>query len=266
MKKTESLIHKDSKVKIGADGLIGNTIIVIYGGTKKSPLVANADFLLSEKSAGTKDMLATLDESSRNLLIITKNLKDISSNILKGKGTLATLLNDPTLPQNIKFAMSDLKSTMANFKTTSVQGEKVLKNLVDFSSRFNKEGTLVNDLVTDTVVFNNLRGSVTELNKTLNTISAFSDNIKKASEALNEKDNTAGVLLHDEQVASHLKSIINNLDSASHKLDEDLQAIQHNFLFRRYFKKKGLKQDPIKVCTKFACCFNSTSLCKGNSL
>jgi phospholipid/cholesterol/gamma-HCH transport system substrate-binding protein len=238
-RKVQRLIHKDSKVKIGSDGLIGNTIIVIYGGTKTSALVTNGDFLFSEKSAGTKDMLATLDESNKNLLIITKNLKDISNKILNGQGTLTTLLNDPDLPQKIVLSVSDLKSTMANFKTTSVQSKKVLKNLVDFSSRFNKEGTLVNDLVTDTIIFNNLRSSVFELNKTMNTISTFSDNIKKASDALNEKDNTAGVLLHDEEVASHLKSTINNLDSASHKLDEDLKAIQHNFLFRRYFKKKA---------------------------
>ena len=178
-KKVQRLIHKDSRVKIGSDGLIGNTIIIIYGGTKTSPLITNQDFLLSEKSAGTKDMLATLDESNKNLRIVTNNLKDISNNILKGKGTITTLLNDPDLPENIKFTVSDLKSTMANFKTTSVQSEKVLKNLVDFSSRFNKEGTLVNDLVTDTIIFNNLRSSVFELNKTMNTISAFSDNIKR---------------------------------------------------------------------------------------
>jgi len=238
-KKVQRFIHKDSKVKIGSDGLMGNTIIIIYGGTRKSPPVTNQDLLLSEKPAGTQEMLASLNESSKNLLVITNNLKDISNNILKGKGTLNTLINDSTLPKNIKFTISDLKSTIANFKTTSVQSEKMMKNLVDFSAHFNKEGTLPNDLVTDTTVFNNLRSTVSKLRTTMDTISAFSYNIKKASDALNEKENTAGELLHDQQVASHLKSIINNLDSASHKLDEDLQAIQHNFLFRRYFKKKA---------------------------
>src|ERR1700690_2587765 len=56
-KKVEGFIHKDSKVKIGSDGLMGNTIIIIYGGTKQSPLVTSQDILLSEKSAGTQEML-----------------------------------------------------------------------------------------------------------------------------------------------------------------------------------------------------------------
>ena len=56
---------------------------------------------------------------------------------------------------------------------------------------------------------------------------------------MNDKENTTGELLHDEQVASQLKSMIKNLDSASHNLNEDIEAIKHNFLFRGYFRKKA---------------------------
>jgi phospholipid/cholesterol/gamma-HCH transport system substrate-binding protein len=35
---------------------------------------------------------------------------------------------------------------------------------------------------------------------------------------------------------------LQNLQSASKKLDEDLEALQHNFLLRGFFKKKA-KQD-----------------------
>ena len=50
------------------------------------------------------------------------------------------------------------------------------------------------------------------------------------------------MLLNDEQSANKIKGTLQNLQSASKKLDEDLEALQHNFLLRGFFKKKA-KQD-----------------------
>jgi len=64
------------------------------------------------------------------------------------------------------------------------------------------------------------------------------DNMEAASAKLKENDNPLGALLHDEETAKNLKEMIDNLNTASEKLNEDLEAVQHNFLFRGYFKKK----------------------------
>ncbi len=47
------------------------------------------------------------------------------------------------------------------------------------------------------------------------------------------------MLLNDEQAAGYLKTTLNNLQSGTKKLDENMEALQHNFLFRRFFKKKA---------------------------
>ena len=39
--------------------------------------------------------------------------------------------------------------------------------------------------------------------------------------------------------AASLKQTLKNLETGSKKLDEDLEALQHNFLFRKYFRKKA---------------------------
>jgi phospholipid/cholesterol/gamma-HCH transport system substrate-binding protein len=36
-----------------------------------------------------------------------------------------------------------------------------------------------------------------------------------------------------------MKGIIENLNSGSQKLDDDLEALQHNFLFRGFFRRKA---------------------------
>ena len=237
-KRVNELIHQNSKVRLSSDGLMGNRIVIIYGGTKDSPLVTETDHLTTEKSTDTKDMLATLDATNKNLLVITNNLKEVSNKILTGKGTIANLLNDSLLPENLKLTARDLKYAVADFKKVSGKTENVMDNIDDFTNQLNKQGTLMHDLVTDTIVFNNLRGSIGQLKVTMNSIASFSDNIKNASDALNDKNKITGVFLHDEQKALQLKSMIKNLDSASHKLDEDLEAVRHNFLLKGYFKKK----------------------------
>ncbi len=73
---------------------------------------------------------------------------------------------------------------------------------------------------------------------TLQLQKIFANDIKNATARLNKKNNAVGDLLNDEELAVRLKSTITNLDSASKNLNEDLIAMQHNFLLRGYFRKK----------------------------
>jgi phospholipid/cholesterol/gamma-HCH transport system substrate-binding protein len=63
--------------------------------------------------------------------------------------------------------------------------------------------------------------------------------LKTVGDKLNQKDNGVGVLLNDSETAATMKTTLKNLESSSKKLDEDLEALQHNFLLRRFFKKKA---------------------------
>jgi phospholipid/cholesterol/gamma-HCH transport system substrate-binding protein len=51
----------------------------------------------------------------------------------------------------------------------------------------------------------------------------------------------AGVMLHDEAAGAQLKSTISNLSSSSKKLDEDLQALQYSWPFKKGIKKAKKK-------------------------
>ncbi|HPU95228.1 MAG TPA: MCE family protein, partial [Candidatus Gracilibacteria bacterium] len=62
--------------------------------------------------------------------------------------------------------------------------------------------------------------------------------VNNLNRAITTSNSPAGVLLSDKEAAAHLQETMKNLESGSKKLDEDLEALQHNFLFRGYFKNK----------------------------
>lgn len=227
-KKAQQYIRKDAMIKLSSDGLIGNKILVIYGGTEKYPEIQEGDTLGVEKTFTSEDMINTLQENNVNIKAITDDFKTISKTLVAGEGTIGKLLTDSSVYSNINAATASLQSA-------SAKADLLVNSLADFSSNLNKKGTLANELTTDTVVFNSVKASVLQLQQIADTAMVFVTNLKLAG---NNTNSTVGVLLHDEESGARLKETIKNLESSSKKLDEDLEAAQHNFLLRRYFKDK----------------------------
>jgi len=228
-KKTQQYIRKDAKVKISSDGFIGNKILVIYGGTEQFAPVNDGDTLEVEKTFTTEDMINTLQENNKNILAITNDFKTLSKKLVEGEGTLGKLLNDNTVYVNINAATLSLQRA-------TEKADQIAGSLAVFSENLNKKGTLANELTTDTVVFNSLKVSVLQLRQIADTASVFITNLKQLG---NNPNTSIGVLLHDEETGARLKATIRNLESGSKKLDEDLEAAQHNFLLRGFFKDKA---------------------------
>ena len=226
--KARKYIRKDAKVKISSDGFIGNKILVIYGGTEQSYAVEEGDTLGVEKSFSSEDMINTFQENNKNLLAITNDFKIISSKLAAGEGTIGKLLNDNAVYENINAATASLQSA-------SAKAQQLVSSLAEFSSGLNKKGTLANELITDTVIYNSVQASVMQLQQIADTATVFINNLKLAG---SNPNSPIGVLLLDENAGTRIKETIKNLESSSVKLDEDLEAAQHNFLLRGYFKKK----------------------------
>jgi len=227
--KAKPFISSDSKVKLSSDGLIGNRILVIYGGTESAARIVAGDTLTVEKTFSSEDMLNTLQKNNENILAITGNFKTLSDKLVQGEGSIGKLLTDNSVYDNINAATASLQ-------LASQKAQLLTKTLADFSASLNNEGSLVHSLTTDTVVFNSLKTSVLQLQQMADTASVFVSSIKK--DAANP-NSSLGILLKDADAGTDLKQTIKNLESSSQKLDEDLEALQHSSLLKRYFKKKA---------------------------
>jgi len=230
--KVKQYIHQDSKAKIGSDGLIGNKIVVIYGGTAGSPQVQEDSKLTAEGGLDPEQIMTTLQANNKNLLEITGNFKVITERLSSGKGSVGKLLTDESVYNDLNAAMMSLKSATLHANTIS-------KDLSAYTERLKTKGSLADDLVSDTILFSRLRATVSQMNTVAGKANDIVENLSQASSQINNSKTPVGTLLHDEHAANDLKATLKNLSSGSAKLDENMEALQHNFLFRGFFRRKA---------------------------
>lgn len=231
----QKYIRKDAKAKVSSEGFIGNKNVVIYDGNPNVPQVDDGDTLRVEPALSTEEIMETLQVNNKNLASITEDFKTVSRKIANGEGALGAILTDSSMAENLRSILISLQSTSANTA-------RVSSSLAQFSSKLNTEGSLANEVLTDTVVYSNLKRTMSELMETTTHAAEVTENLNKASENLNSRDNALGLLLNDEETARQLKETMKNLNSSTAKLDENMEALQHNFLFRGYFKKKAKRE------------------------
>ncbi len=227
-------IRKDALAEIGSESFIGNKLIVIKGGSSDVPAIENGDALQAAEAGGLDAMMATLQVNNKNLVEITRNFGEISSRIARGEGAMGAMLSDSLMAVQIKQMINNLNQTAANTATAS-------NALNQLTTKLNAEGTLINDLLTDTVVYGNLRGAVAELQGITQTASALVTNLNQTAGKLDDKDNAVGVLLNDPEAAESIRQTLINLEESTEKLDQNMEALQHNFLFRGFFRKQAKK-------------------------
>jgi phospholipid/cholesterol/gamma-HCH transport system substrate-binding protein len=223
-------IKKDAIATIGSDGLVGNMIINIIPGKGSEPSVEPGDKIQSQNKIRTEDMLNTLSVTNKNAATLTENLLVITNKIIDGKGTMGALLNDSIMSK-------DLKETIYNLKTTSKKTSQTVTNLnkliTSLEDKNNVIGVLKDPEVANKIrnMVTNLDQSTTDLNKVITNLNATILNIKEGKGAIN-------YLSNNPELVQNIDSTMTNINKASYKLNENLEALKHNFLFRGYFRKQ----------------------------
>ncbi|MCH7409885.1 MlaD family protein [Belliella sp. DSM 111904] len=228
--KSKDYIRKDSKATISSDGLIGNKIIVIYGGTSQAPVVENGDRLVSEMPLDTDKMMETLQENNNNLVSITNDLKVLTGKIAEGEGIIGAVLTDSTLAMNFR-------NMMVSLEKTAVKSNQMANDLAKLSANLNQEGNLVHDLLTDKEIYGNLQKSIVDLQSTADNAKEMTSNLNAVTNKLNSTDNAVGTLLNDAEFNNTLKSTMVNIDSSTMNLNRGLEALEYTWPFRRGFKR-----------------------------
>jgi phospholipid/cholesterol/gamma-HCH transport system substrate-binding protein len=233
--KQNEFIKEDATAFIGSDGLVGNKIVVIRPGSGSTSIQDN-DTINSLSPTDTQDLINIAKDVGSNTRSLTDDLKLITSKINKGQGVVGELLNEGELSHDLRETINSLRLASQNTNQATLD----LKKLV---SEINNGEGLVTKLIKDSTyaaTFNNALKNVAEVGV---NAKVMSEDLKEVVSKFNDENNAIGVLLADSTFANKLRTTLNNAQSASAKLDQNMEALRHNFLFRGYFRKQKKEQE-----------------------
>ncbi|WP_315816699.1 MlaD family protein [Paraflavitalea speifideaquila] len=179
-RKAHEYIRKDAKARISAEGLIGNKLIVLYGGTQGAGAIAGGESLQAEEALNPEEMMATLQTNNKNLVAITTDFKTISKRLLEGEGSLGAMLKDETLYKDLQVTITSLRTAVARMHAAARNSEQLTGSIADYTAQLKTPGTLAGDLITDTLVMTNLLTSVEQINLATAQANAFMHSLRNA--------------------------------------------------------------------------------------
>lgn len=228
--KTADFIRKNAIATIGSDGLVGSMVVNIIPGKGESPYVITNDTIVSYSKIGTDEMLSTLNVTNENAALLTADLLKITNKILEGKGTLGVLIADTTMAENIKETIDKLKATSQGTSNTMYNLNKVIAK-IDMEESV--AGVLLNDTLAGQqirLVLDNLEQSSKEINSVTEDLGGMIAEIKNGKGTLN-------YLTTDEELVRDIDSTMKYIKESTFKLNQNMEALKHNFFFRGYFNK-----------------------------
>lgn len=222
-------IKKNAIATITSDGLVGNMIINIIPGKGEGLSVQSGDEINTYSRIRTDDILETLNVTNENAALLTADLLKITKEITQGKGTVGLLINDTLMAKDLKETMYYLKITG---KGTAASVQNLNKLIASLEDRNNVVGVLK-----DTAVASNIKEIVLSLDRSSKEMEKVITNLNETITNIKEGKGALNYLSNDPKLVKQIDSTMTNLNQASLKLNEDLEAMKHNFLLRGYFKK-----------------------------
>ncbi len=233
-------IARDCQARVSSDGLIGSRIVVLYGGSAEAPRLEEGDELEVGVALSTDDIMRVFQENNENLLAITTDLKGISGDLAKGRGTLGRLLEDELMSTQVA-------ETVTSLSLASEEARTMGASMSSFAGKLNREGTLPGDLVNDTTSYAALTRTVTSLEQAGARASTMVDGL---ATAVDDPLSPLGTLLRDRAAGADLKQTLEQVNQGSALLSEDLEALQHTFPLKGYFRRQARKAEKAEKAEK----------------
>ncbi len=246
MNDARKFIRKDAITSVSIDGLVGSALLNIKQSNGKKAMIEAGDLLLSENVTGTSDLIANLGNTNDDLAAFVQELLSISKKISSGPGMVTRLIQDSIMANNTQ-------QIIANLNTVSNHSVKMAEKLEESIDQIKQGQGMINQLLYDTSIISSLKHLATNLDRgisgkvdtimqqlaeTSHNLSRSSEDISKISEGILHGEGAVSQLLYDPEIALTLQRTLDNVEKGTAKFDQDMEALQHNFLFRRYFRKQ----------------------------
>ncbi len=227
---TGKFIKKDAIATVGTDGLVGSMVVNILPGKLDLESIAPGDTIESYSRIGADDMLSTLNVTNENTALLTSDLLKITNKILEGKGTLGVMVSDSTLAKNIKQTLLNLQETS---KQTTIAMNKINREL----DQINIDESLAGTILKDTLSRNRMENIIKKLDSSSSNIEGITKNVETIIQKIDNGEGALNYLTQDPDLVKNIDTTLFNIKQSSIKLNENMEAMRSNFLFRGYFRR-----------------------------
>ncbi|HEY9009231.1 MlaD family protein [Ohtaekwangia sp.] len=223
-------IAKNATAYIGSDGLVGNKIVVVRPGDAAHH-IEDYDTINAASPTDTQDLINIAKDVGQNTRSLTNDLQVISKKVKDGEGVVGELLNDGAFAQDLRQTVSSLRTAGANMNRATAELNVLVAEIQHGDGVFNK-------LIYDTTLAGTFNTAIVNVKQVSSHASKIATDLQEVAAKINSHDNALGLLLADTTFAKRMEHTLINAENASGKLDENMEALQHNFLLRGYFRKK----------------------------
>ncbi|MFO7674626.1 MAG: MlaD family protein [Lutibacter sp.] len=223
-------MKKNAVAAVGSDGLVGSMVINIVPGKEVSEALKPGDTIQSYNKTSTTDMLETLNTTNDNAAKLTSDLLKITTAIKEGKGTIGMLIEDAEMASDVKQTVSNLKTASANTSATVLELKKIIRAV-------NYDESLAAVLLSDTASANKMKSIIENIEQSSLDIDAVIANLNSVILDVKNGKGTVNYMINDTILVNNIDETMKNVKEGSIRLNENMEALKHNFLFRGYFRK-----------------------------
>jgi phospholipid/cholesterol/gamma-HCH transport system substrate-binding protein len=226
---SDAVVRTDSQAAIKFTGLMGQNYVSIGFGSPSAPKVVEGAVLETIEQPDLNAIMAKLNNAATGIQNLTKsftgakidnllgpltdfmkqnsapitatiaNIKNVSSQIAAGQGTIGKLIYDQSLYDSAMVTVTNLQDTIATARDTVASAREVLDNVR------NGQGT-IGKLLTDETLYDSTAASMTNLNQILLKI--------------NHGQGTVGKLVNNQEFYKNAKLSLQKLDKATDSLED----------------------------------------------
>ncbi len=253
-----SHIHKDSKVIIGSQGLMGAKVVKVLPGDVLGGTLAENDTLETIEQVEIDDIIREVNSVSEDIGIVSSELASITRKINRGDGVFGKLFTDTSITTALDKTLLNFAKITENFNIISEKisrGEGVVgklfadttlssdmntagQNIDQIASNLSEITTMINSgegvfskLFTDTTLTSNLYYTSKNLQTT-------TENLMVLTAALNNDSSALNLLINDPSFADSLEIMIERLNIGIIEATEAAEAIQRSGIIKIGGKKK----------------------------
>jgi phospholipid/cholesterol/gamma-HCH transport system substrate-binding protein len=233
-------IKNNSVAAIGTDGLMGNKLVNITSAKSPGVPVKEGDFILSREGIEMDQMVRTLNITNENVMLISEDLRDVSLR-LKNSNSVWGLLGDTLM-------VHEIRDLVHNLNKTSASAERFSHDLEMISANIRQGNGLAGAILTDSAYVYQLDSLIHALRASGDSLQQVATGIKQITDQLQNGSGVGAAVISDSTISRDLQISMANIKTGTEAFKQNMEALKHNFLLRRYFrnqeKQKQKNQTP----------------------